>query len=69
MAAESSSSSGGIGFFGLLAIVFITLKLTGCISWSWFWVLSPLLVPIGIVLLVLGFFMFCAIVSTSHARR
>lgn len=39
---SSSSSSGGIGFFGLLTIVFIVLKLTGSISWSWFWVLSPL---------------------------
>lgn len=39
---SSSSSNGGIGFFGLLAIVFITLKLTGYITWSWFWVLAPL---------------------------
>jgi ATP/ADP translocase len=44
-----SSSSGhdtGIGFFGLLTIVFIVLKLTGYIDWSWFWVLSPILIPI-----------------------
>lgn len=32
----------GIGFFGLLALIFITLKLIGVIKWSWFWVLSPL---------------------------
>ncbi len=38
----SSTSSGGVGFFGLLAIVFITLKLLGYINWSWFWVLSPI---------------------------
>lgn len=38
----SSSSSSGISFFGLLAIVFITLKLTGHITWSWWMVLSPL---------------------------
>ena len=37
-----SKSSGGIGFFGLLTILFIGLKLTGYINWSWFWVLSPL---------------------------
>ena len=31
-----------IGFFGLLAIVFVTLKLIGVIDWSWVWVLAPL---------------------------
>jgi uncharacterized protein (DUF983 family) len=35
-------SSGGIGFVGLLAIVFIVLKLTGVIDWSWVWVLAPI---------------------------
>lgn len=34
--------SGGIGFCGLLTIVFITLKLTGYIAWSWWWVFAPL---------------------------
>ena len=38
---QQSSSSGGIGFFGLLGIVFITLKLTGVIDWSWWWVTAP----------------------------
>jgi hypothetical protein len=36
------SSNGGIGFTGLLALVFITLKLTDHIAWSWWWVLSPI---------------------------
>lgn len=49
---SSSSSSGGIGFCGLLAIVFITLKLLGYIAWSWWWVLAPLWVPLVIVLVV-----------------
>ena len=42
MADSSSSSSSGIGFLSLLTIVFITLKLTGYIDWSWWWVLLPL---------------------------
>lgn len=45
----NESSSGGIGFTGLLAIVFIILKLTGVIAWSWVWVLAPLWLPIAIV--------------------
>jgi hypothetical protein len=40
----------GIGFGGMLAILFIGLKLTGNIDWSWWWVLSPLWIPVGIVL-------------------
>jgi hypothetical protein len=39
---SSSTSGGGISFIGLLTIVFITLKLTGYITWSWWWVLSPI---------------------------
>lgn len=42
--------SGGVGFTGLLAILFIGLKLGNVITWSWWWVLSPLWIPWGIVL-------------------
>lgn len=39
----------GLGFLQILTLIFITLKLTNYINWSWFWVLSPLIIPIGIV--------------------
>lgn len=39
---SSSSSGGGVGFAGLLTVLFIGLKLTGYITWPWIWVLSPL---------------------------
>ncbi len=52
---ESSSSNSGIGFVGLLTIVFITLKLTSYIDWSWWWVLSPLWISAILVSLILGF--------------
>lgn len=32
----------GIGFTGLLSIVFIVLKLTKVIAWNWVWVLAPI---------------------------
>jgi len=47
---KSGSKSSGIGFAGLLTIVFITLKLIGEISWSWWWVLSPLWIGISVVI-------------------
>lgn len=40
--AENSSSSGGVGFFGLMFLIFMTLKLTEVIDWSWWWVTAPL---------------------------
>lgn len=49
---SSSSSSGGIGFCGLLTIVFITLKLLGYIDWSWWWVISPMLIGVGLFLVI-----------------
>lgn len=39
---DSSNRSGGIGFLGMLGILFIGLKLAGFIDWPWVWVLSPL---------------------------
>lgn len=48
-----SSSSGGIGFFGLLTILFIALKLLGVITWSWVWVLSPIWIPLMVVILII----------------
>ena len=50
---SESNNSGGIGFVGLLTIVFIVLKLTHTIDWSWWWVLSPSLIGLGIFLAVL----------------
>lgn len=48
-----SSSSGGIGLSGLLTVLFIGLKLTNNIDWSWWWVLSPLWIPVILGIFVL----------------
>ena len=52
---DSSNSSGGIDFTGLLTVAFIFLKLIGIIDWSWLWVLSPLWITtvIAIILLII----------------
>lgn len=57
----STTNSGGIGFFGLLTIVFITLKLTGYIAWSWWWVLAPIWAPLALVLTIAVLFVGLAI--------
>jgi hypothetical protein len=42
MSKSNSNSSSGIGLFGLMFLIFMTLKLTGYITWSWWWVTAPL---------------------------
>ena len=42
----------GLSFLELLEIVFIVLKLTKVINWSWWWVFSPTLIPLGIVIIL-----------------
>lgn len=58
---SSSSSSGGIGFVGLLTVLFIGLKLTGFISWSWWWVLSPIWITALLVLATLAVVLVVAV--------
>ena len=66
MSKKNNSSSGGIGFTGLLTIVLIVLNLTGYIAWSWWWVLSPLWISAGIVTLVLiGMLIVACLISNN----
>lgn len=61
MSSQQTSSGSGAGFAGLVALVFIVLKLTHVIDWSWWWVLSPLWGTIGAALLVLAVIVAVAI--------
>jgi hypothetical protein len=45
-------NNGSDVFISLLTVLFIGLKLTGYIDWSWWWVLSPIWIPIAIILIV-----------------
>ena len=51
---KSNRASGGIGFFGALQIVFIVLKLTHVIDWSWVWVLAPAWIEVIVTVIVFG---------------
>jgi len=46
----------GPGFLSILTLIFITLKLTGVIAWSWFWVLSPLIFAVALWVILLAIF-------------
>jgi hypothetical protein len=61
MSKSSSSSSSGATTLGLLGVLFVGLKLTGYINWSWWWVTAPFwggLAVVGVVLIVVGI-LFC----------
>ena len=49
---NEKTTSGGIGFGSLLLLTFIILKLVGVIDWSWWWVLSPIWIPVVLLLAV-----------------
>ena len=61
---SNKKSSGGIGLAGTLTIIFIILKLTNVITWSWLWVLSPLWISAALVFL---FLLFIGIVLLAAA--
>ena len=65
MAKQETTQSGGIGFLGLLTILFIGLKLTGHINWSWWWVLAPIW---GVFALVLVAVLFLAVIKYLESK-
>lgn len=66
MGNNSSSNSSGIGFAGMLTLLFIGLKLAGYIAWSWVWVLSPIWITIGLLLaVVVGIILACFVYGTA----
>jgi hypothetical protein len=67
MVSTKERNTGGIGFFGLLAIVFITLKLTNYIDWSWWLVLAPLWGPLVVIVSIL--FTFLVFVKSVKYRK
>jgi hypothetical protein len=50
----NNNTSNGLGLGTVLFIVFLILKLTGTIDWSWWWVTSPLWIPLALGVVVMG---------------
>lgn len=57
----SNSSSGGIGFIGVLTIVFVALKLLHVINWAWWWILSPVWISFGVALILMIIVIFIGV--------
>ena len=54
MKEKKTMNKNGVGFCGLLTIAFIVLKLCGVIDWAWVWVLAPLWINLGLVLVIIA---------------
>lgn len=55
---KSRKRGRGPGFLSLLALLFIGLKLTGHVGWSWFWVLSPIWIKASFALMLVALAIF-----------
>ena len=49
---SKETNNGGIGIFTLMFLILFTAKVFGAIDWSWWWVFSPVWVPVAIILVV-----------------
>lgn len=63
--AQQVTTSGGFGLGTVLFIVFLILKLTNTIDWSWWWVTSPLWIPAGFLIIVLLIILLITMFSSS----
>lgn len=65
---NSNTTCTGIGFTGVLAIVFIVLKLVGVIDWKWVWVLAPIWIAGAITLVIIVAMIIIAFISEKRGR-
>ena len=57
----NNKKSKGMPLGGVLLVIFVVLKLTGLITWSWWWVFSPIWIPL---LIVVAVFLIAMIIMT-----
>lgn len=59
-----------IGFSGILFIVFLILKLTNVIAWSWWWVTAPLWITIALnILIIISITLFQFIIHRKKRNK
>jgi Flp pilus assembly protein TadB len=67
---NKNSSAGGLGLGTVLFLIFLVLKLCNVITWSWWWVTSPLWISaILYVLILVGVFIYYYRQDTAWERE
>lgn len=62
---SATTATSGFPIASILTIIFVLAKIFGKISWSWWWVFSPLWISAGIVILIVLFLVFLAMLSAA----
>lgn len=60
---NSGKTSGGIGFFVVLQLILITLKLCKVIAWPWWLVLLPIWIGVGLTVILIVIIVIAAILK------
>jgi len=60
---NNTHNAEGVGILGWVFLIFLTLKLTGHITWSWWWVTAPLWAVPALLLGLLGLWLLFAVVK------
>lgn len=63
------AGAGGMTTTGALTILFVALKLCGVITWSWWWILSPVWIVCTVMVLALCVLVACALVEATREER
>lgn len=69
MKENNTTVHSGIGFTGLLQIVFIVLKLLDKIDWSWFWVLAPTWISVALAITIVAIFLLIGVIVAAIENR
>ena len=65
---DKKVKNSGIGFISVLTLIFIVLKLTNNISWSWIWVLSPIWIIADFVIVIFVIIMIGGIIKKENGN-
>ena len=68
MMENNVTSGGGVGLLGLLFLVFLVLKLTGVITWSWWWITAPLWGGFALAVVVFAIIGIVALIAWACDR-
>ena len=66
---NEQATSSGLCFGTVLFIVFLVLKLTNYIDWSWWWITAPVWIPLGLVVMILIVTALVLIVKEIKSKR
>lgn len=65
---DNKSATVSFPFLSILTLIFITLKLTGYVNWTWWWVLAPMWIPSAIVVFGFAALFLVTLLSKSKTK-